>query len=175
MKESSYLKLTFVLLLVLTNSASAEDGEIQKYIFQNGRGEKIILTDSGVTIKKQFYQAKSCSRDGFICTKYGSLFALLTPLSCSIIEDYKWHVHGVTSFIIALSPHDPHDVLLSTNFGGHVSFGYTGKGGISYLFYDPKIRIGDRSVWRNIDHVDLEKVRFKKVSGKILFPCSRTE
>lgn len=162
---------TAVFFFFIANPLSAKRHEAQKYIFQNAHGDKIIITSMGATINGQFQLAKSCSHAGFNCVKYGETFAIVTPLSCDSIDDYKWSVDGVNSFIIALSPHDPDDVLVSTNYGGLVSFGYRGKGGVSYLFYDPAIRIGVRSDWQEIDHVDLDKVRYKKIHGGTLFPC----
>jgi len=146
-----------------------------KYVFVNGYGETISITYSGAVVAGNYYPAKKCSTGSITCIKYGSLFAVMAPLYCDNIDDYKWSGDGVSTFLMAVTPHNPKNVLLSTTYGGWVSFGYDGEGGVTELYYDPSAQIGVKEIWYGTDYTDLKKVVYKKMGARKFMPCAKTK
>ena len=144
------------------------------YTFENGYGSTITLSPQGATIDGKLYRSVNCSTTRMKCTKYGALFAIMAPVSCPVKDGaaYAGYVPSVRSFIISFTPHDPSSVQLSTSYGGGLSFGYQGNMGVTNLYYDPSTRLGDKDIWLRLGHIDLKKVRYKKVGSARLFACS---
>lgn len=145
---------------------------LEKHVFVNGYGDSISLTDSCTFVAGKYYLAESCSTEHIRCEKYGSLFAIMVPFLCHDIGDYRWSGNGVDSFLMALTPHDSNDVLLSTTYGGWISFSYEASSGVTELYYDPLAKLGVKENWFWSDSIDLEKIRYKKIGSLKFMPCS---
>jgi len=161
-----------VVLTSLLCSCSINKARSDDYLFINGHGKVISLSDAGAIIDDDYYVATDCSVEGFKCKKYGKLFAIISPEFCDQIEDYEWSGAGVGSFLMAVTPHDSSDALLSTTFGGWVSFGYAGSRGVVALYYDRGQKLGEKEVWYSTDYVDQENTVYKKVGLSNFMPCS---
>lgn len=143
------------------------------HFFRNGYGDVIIISTQGAMINGEFYTAEDCSGQGMNCIKYGSLFAIMAPASCPIEAgvEYVGHAAGIHSFIISFTPHDRSNVQLGTDYGDGLSFGYHGNVGVTNLYYDPAVRLGDKKVWLGLDYFDLKKVRYEKIGKEKFLPC----
>ena len=174
------MKIIITLALIFISSlsgmgCSANESRIESdHLFNNGYGNIISISPRGTIINKVLYRAYDCSTRIMRCVKYGSLFAIVVPFSCPVKDAtaYLGYAAGIHSFIISFTPHDRSSIQLSTSYGDGLSFGYQGDKGVTNLYYDPTVRLGNKDIWLGLEYVDLKKVRYTEVSKTGLFPCS---
>jgi len=146
-------------------------------IFVNGYGDSISLDEQGAVIDGHYYPSRDCSTESVRCFKYGALFAVVSPFSCGFIDRssdlYEWDGVGVKSFLMAMNPHDPYDVVLSTTYGGWVAFNYVGRNGVVALYHDPGLQLGIKNVWYGRDYIDQKANVYRRVGAQKFMSCSR--
>lgn len=174
--KKSIIPIIFVSMCIEACGCSAKNtGVVEKMVFRNERGSEIMLTSSGAIISGRFYPAANCSTDRVRCVKYGTSFAIITPLVCTDKYPYEWRVDGLRSVFIAPTPHNPYRVLMSTTYGGMVAFVYDREHGVTQLYYDPSIQVGEKAVWQGLASFDSDTVQYERVGNRHLFACRKEE
>lgn len=172
--KNSIIPTIFLAMCVPVYGCSAKTtSSVEKMVFRNGHGKEITITSSGATISGKFYPAASCSNSSIKCVKYGTSFAIITPLVCTDKYPYDWRVNGLRSVFMAPTPHSPYRVLMSTTYGGMIAFVYDRDQGVTQLYYDPSNLVGKKAVWHGMASFDSDTVQYERIGDGRLFTCRK--
>lgn len=160
------LLLPLLPLLLLAVPAACAHGArpaAKAAVYENARGERIVVGPAAITIAGVAYRLTDCSDSQWVCASSDIGFRVSFPRRC---PDIAWLAEAGPMKMLSMWPHGGGGRYASRD-GAHFIYDWQNRYGIRSIIYDPRT---DFAADPSDDRFDGGAV-YEKKSGPPLFAC----